>query len=164
MKTFKYKTQRLTGEDIAKVWDIVAKKLKRFPFIVVLDEADLLANRLVTKIKTGSLSPFSKRISCFELLRRSISYLIPETKIFFMTLGTKSTVIDLNPPIIDNSSRYEIRSKIPFPIILSSNCNIFFDKYPIFSLNPSYIQSFTQSFDVQIFDYIWSRFVGCFSF
>ena len=79
-----------------------------------------------------------RKITGFEIVRRAISYLQTGTNILFLTLGTKSNVIDLNPPVIDNSARFTERYVMPFPIILSSNLNIFSMRFPISDLNVSY--------------------------
>lgn len=55
-----------------------------------------------------------------------------------MTLGTKSDIIDLNPPIIDMSARFLKRDSLLEPITLNSNTNIFSLEYPITKIQPSY--------------------------
>ncbi len=95
--------------------------LQSFPFVFILDEA----NELSRKPKE------SDEMTGFEVLRRAISYLKVSTKIFFLTLGTKSDVYDLNPPIRDNSKRLLTRTVTLPPITLLSNTSVFVqDKYP----------------------------------
>ena len=108
-------------------------KLQNFPFLLVIDEAELLA-----KLQVAHLDKSDLIISGFEAFRRAISYLEPGTPLLVLTLGTHSNIIDLNPQKIDNSKRFEKRNKIPFPIILSSNSNILSKEYPIYKLNPTY--------------------------
>ncbi|NBO23970.1 MAG: hypothetical protein EBU93_01840 [Chlamydiae bacterium] len=99
-----------------------------YPFVFVLDEADKLAS----EIKISGLSPITNG---FEALRRAISYLYTTTKIVFLTIGTKSNVVDLNPPIVDNSKRFNDRRTMPLPITLRGNLNIFSEEFPIHELN-----------------------------
>lgn len=110
--------------------------LERFPLIFVLDEVDILSKipvRIILPLKKDS----GKFMSGFEALRRALSYLNNSPSLFFLTLATKSTVIDINPPVVDISSRYLERKKVSKPIILPSNSNIFAKEYPISSLKPS---------------------------
>ena len=110
----------------------LAKELLKFPFIFVVDEAEILA-------KTNTSKTFNnKNITGFEAFRRALSYLEPRTSILFLTLGTKSNVIDLNPDIIDESKRLKTRTRLPFPIILSSNLNIWSKKYPPHKIKPTF--------------------------
>jgi hypothetical protein len=51
--------------------------------------------------------------------------------VFYLTLGTKSDVHDLNPPIRENSTRIPHRNRSLSPIILLSNSSIFSQEYPI---------------------------------
>lgn len=108
-------------------------KLRNFPFLLVIDEAELLA-----KFHVDHLGNLDLIISGFEAFRRAISYLEPETPLLVLTLGTHSNVIDLNPQKIDNSKRFKKRNKIPFPIVLSSNLNILSEEFPIYKLTPTY--------------------------
>ncbi len=96
---------------------IVAMKacLEAFPFVFIFDEADQLNDNKTQAFSSG-----------FEHLRRALSYLIPSTNVFFLTLGTKSTVHDLNPTPRDDSKRYQKRNKLFSPILLLSNGSIFF--------------------------------------
>ena len=95
--------------------------LSLFPFIFILDEADQLND-----IKSGTFT------SGFEQLRRALSYLIPQTNIFFLTLGTESTIRDLNPSPRDDSLRYVQRKELLDPIVLLSNYSVYSrDLYPI---------------------------------
>jgi hypothetical protein len=122
----------LLGGDM-EGYEKVLTRLKDFPFLFTLDEAELLANRNFTQKGRGI-----RRITGFEIVRRAISYLQTGTNILFLTLGTKSNAIDLNPPVVDNSARFINRYVMPFPIILSSNLNIFSMRFPISELNVSY--------------------------
>lgn len=110
----------------------LAEALRKFPFLFVVDEAEILSKHVTLKSVNG------KNINQFEALRRAFSYLEPETNILFLTLGTKSNIIDLNPDITEESKRLKKRKKLPFPIILSSNLNIWSRKFPAYSVNPSY--------------------------
>ena len=89
--------------------------LSAFPFLFVLDEADELDDKALPKRSPSSI----------QILRRALSYLTPGTRIFFLTLGTKSDIYDLNPPLIENSGRSLFRTKSFQPIILLSNTSIF---------------------------------------
>ena len=54
-----------------------------------------------------------------------------QTNVFFLSLGTRSTVHDLNPEPRDDSKRYTKRTKLLKPIVLLSNSSIFAkDAYP----------------------------------
>jgi hypothetical protein len=101
-------------------WIALTEILYSFPFLFVLDEADELNN---------GINPSS--MSQFENLRRAISYIEIEAKVFCLTLGTKSDVHDLNPPIRENSARIPLRNRSLSPIILLSNSSIFLQEYPI---------------------------------
>ncbi len=98
------------------------KCLDLIPFTIVLDEADQLNGNDPNHCSHG-----------FEQLRRALSYLQPKTNIFFLSLGTRSTVHDLNPEPRDDSKRYTgIRRNLLQPIVLQSNCSVFAkDKYPV---------------------------------
>ena len=80
----------------------------------------------------------NRTVSGFEVFRRALGYFPYGSNFFFLTLGTKSDVIHLNPPVLDMSSRFQKGKVIPKPITLSSNANIFSKSFPITKLNPSY--------------------------
>ena len=127
----------LNNEKKLKLCILLKEKLGKFPFTVVLDEADLLTS-IKTSQNTDSSQVDDLNINGFEALRRALSYFYPGTKIAFLTLGTKSTIVDINPVVIDMSSRYSNRKKISFPITFTSNCNIFSRKYPLMRLKPTH--------------------------
>ena len=111
--------------------------LNSFPFVFVVDEADILKSDIKLRQKSA-ISTVSSIISGFEVFRRALSYLPVKSKIMFLTLGTKSDIFDLNPPVVDMSLRLVNRNTLPFPIILSSNTNIFYREYPIYKLKPTF--------------------------
>ena len=116
--------------------NLLSQCLNLFPFIFVIDEADELS----AQTESFRQDNYQKvTIPGFEVVRRALSYLIPQTKIFFLTLGTRSDIIDLNPPLRENSARLVNRQSMPKPILLLSNTSTF-TKYdfPIESLNISY--------------------------
>jgi hypothetical protein len=47
-------------------------------------------------------------MSEFYNLSHAISYIEIETKVFYLTLGTKSDVHDLNPPIRENLEEFHL--------------------------------------------------------
>ena len=112
----------------------LSDKAQKFPFLFVLDEADLLSNLQFNQIGLS----LNRTVSGFEVLRRALGYFPHSSNFFFLTLGTKSDVIDLNPPVLDMSSRFQKGKVIPRPITLSSNASIFSKTFPITKLNPSY--------------------------
>lgn len=124
-------TEELTG-NLKVICVLISARLSTFPFLFVIDEAELLA-----KFSTGQQYA-GKDINRFEAFRRALSYFIPPTRILFLTLGTKSNVIDLNPEVNDGSLRLTTRNKIAKPIILSSNLNILSKEYPLHKVKPTY--------------------------
>ncbi len=127
-----------TEDYTASTQSILAAKLigaclLKFPFLVVLDEADTLDK----PIKVSANDDFSLvKVTQFEVLRRAISYLVPGTKIFFLTLGTRSDIHNLNPPLRENSRRLQGRNELPRPILLLSNTSVFSEEeYPIEKLH-----------------------------
>lgn len=110
----------------------ISTRLSTFPFLFVIDEAELLAKFSAGQQYAG------KEINRFDAFLRALSYFIPPTRILFLTLGTKSNVTDFNPEIIDGSLRLTKRNKIPKPIILSSNLNILSKEYPLYKVKPTY--------------------------
>ena len=120
-----------------RVSTAISKCLALFPFIFVLDKADELTN-FAGWISNDDSSNF--RVTGFEVLRRAISYLLPCTKIFFLTLGTRSDILDLNPPLREiNSGRLKERNVSLRPIILISNTSIFSkEEFPIKDVKVDY--------------------------
>ena len=119
-------SRTLTNDEIS-ICHSLASQILSFPFIFVIDEAEVLAKK----------TNFSN-LNGFEAFRRAMSYLKPNTNILVLTLGTKSNIIDLNPRVVDSSKRFTNRKELPFPIILSSNLNILSKEYPPHSINPTY--------------------------
>ena len=115
-------------------YENISVKLKKFPFIFVFDEAELLAKQSFDFDYFGT----TKKITGFQVLRRALSYIEESTKIIAITLGTKSNIVDLNPPIEDNSLRFKVRKSLPKPIVLSGNLNIFSKVFSVKNLNPHY--------------------------
>lgn len=114
----------------------ISDHLSTFPFLFVIDEAELLSR---IEFKDEGADSRSKIIKTgFEALRRAVSYFDECSQIIFLTLGTKSNIIDINPPVVDNSARFRLRKELPKPIILSSNSNILSKEFPIHQLVPSY--------------------------
>lgn len=115
------------------VCEMISTKLHSCPFILAIDEAELLAKETYNQEGTGRI------VTGFQILRRALSYLEKETMMMVLTLGTKSNVLDLNPPVEDNSYRFSSSEKsVPEPIILSSNLNILSKEYSVKYLKPSY--------------------------
>ena len=114
------------------ICNIIASKLRSFPFLFILDEADLLSDF------TFQQSDINRVITGFEVLRRALGYLDQDTRIMFMTLGTKSDILDLNPPVVDMSARFTDRNSLLDLITLNSNINIFSSEYPISKIELSY--------------------------
>jgi hypothetical protein len=110
----------------------ISRILSRYPFVLVIDEAELLAKEFLTPVESH------KSVTGFQVLRRALSYLEKKTKIIVLTLGTKINVLDLNPPVEDNSKRFLDNMTVPDPIILSSNLNILSKEYSVKYLKPSY--------------------------
>lgn len=111
---------------------LIAKNLLRFPFLFVIDEAGILS-----KIEYET-KPDRKIRNGFEAFRRAVSYLKANTLTLFLTLSTKSNIVDLNPEVVDESKRHQRRTKVPNPIILSSNLNIFSKEFPVHNFRPTY--------------------------
>lgn len=110
----------------------ISEKLSTFPFVLVIDEAELLAEESIALVNSH------KSVTGFQVLRRALSYLEKKSKIIVLTLGTKSNVLDLNPPVEDNSKRFSVKMSVPDPIILSSNLNILSKEYSVKYLKPGY--------------------------
>jgi hypothetical protein len=123
---------------VTKISEILARNFNSFPFLYVVDEADLLATHQFDQLIAPGSSSHSRIVNGLEVFRRAISYIEPSAPIIFLTLGTKSDVSVLNPPVIDISARYPNRTKFLAPIVLTSNSNIFSLKFPIYKLEPKY--------------------------
>ena len=104
-----------TPEPVALAICLQLKKLVQdFPFMFIVDEAQLLC-----EITYGQDNMYNG----FSFLRRALTYLKLSTPIFFLALGTKSTIADTNPPNMD-SYRPLRALEYPAPIILSGNYDI----------------------------------------
>lgn len=106
-------------------------KLK-FPFLLVIDEAQLLSASSVVQSDT------ERTLTGFEAFRRALTYFDLNTKILVLTLGTNSTVVDLNPEVHEYSTRYKQRSEFLKPLILSSNFNILSREFPMHKIRLSH--------------------------
>ncbi len=92
--------------------------ISSFPFVLVIDEAHLLASLSFTP--SGSNVTYAG----FQILRRALTYLKRGTPLFVLTLGTKSVLLDMNPPDIDSYRGNRATTFMP-PMILSGNFDIF---------------------------------------
>lgn len=111
---------------------LLCNRFEKYPFFFVLDEADIIAN--IKKMPNH----LGKEVSGLEILRRALGYINSGTAALFLTLGTKSDVVDLNPPVIDFSARFLNRKLKLDPITLTSNSNIFSKDFPIYELSPTF--------------------------
>ena len=111
---------------------LLSNRFEKYPFLFVLDEADILSNIKKITIDWG------KEVSGLEILKRALGYINSGTASLFLTLGTRSDVVDLNPSVIDISARLMNRKKKLNPITLTSNSNIFSKDFPIHELSPTY--------------------------
>jgi hypothetical protein len=121
-----------SGNMDSEYFRLLKEALKLFPFVLVVDEADLLIKHEVF------ISTSSNRINGLEIFRRALSYLHPTTRLVILTLGTRASIITLNPPLFDISGRYITRNTLPYPIILSSNTNVYSDRFPIYKMVPTF--------------------------
>ena len=139
---------------------LLKNHLDTFPFFFVLDEAEIL-----TQMSLKQISSYKSdlKISGLEVFRRAISYLNHNHKILFLTLGTKSTISSLNPPVVDVSFRYPKRNKILNPIILTSNMNIFSKEYPMHEIEPTY-DYLTNPISFKFLATLGRGLLGCYSF
>ncbi len=123
------------SDDFSQICYKIRRHVESFPFILVLDEAHLLAEIEHRMPITGL------KVTGFQLFRRAISYLKPGTPLFVLTLGTKSVILDMNPPHMD-SFRGVRRTYWPPPIILSGNFDIHKhdrdEEMSFFDFKPSY--------------------------
>jgi hypothetical protein len=106
------------------------------PFIFFIDEAGLLSKEGKFAIK--GFQDNEPTFSALQLFRRALAYLDLKTNIFFFALGTKSTIEELSPPIIDNSLRGQQRKNFFPPIIVTQNFDIWREKYPLNEMVPCY--------------------------
>jgi hypothetical protein len=115
----------------------ISKALKSFPFLFVLDEADLIS----TSFESKSIANVSEKKSAsgFQAYRRSLGYLEASTCPYLsVAIGTRGDISKLNPPIIDPSSRFQKRSELSDTLIFSGNSNILAKKYRITGISPTY--------------------------
>ena len=103
------------------------------PFLFFIDEAGLLSKMVGYKIGSKKIE-----YSAFQIFRRALSYLDMNTNIFFFALGTKSTIEELSPRIIDSSFRALPRKEFFPPIILTQDFDIWREKYPLNEMVPCY--------------------------
>lgn len=112
---------KLKDDFFAKMFPTICREIQlqltKCPFVFVLDEAHKLAE-CKRKIPTTSIT-----VTGFQLFRRALSYLNCGTRIYVLTLGTKSVILDMNPPPVD-SLRLERRTCWAPPIVLSGNFDI----------------------------------------
>ena len=114
----------------------VDKTISQFPFTFVLDESNLLNDKIYrVKIKKSNSSEEDSTTG-FQVFRRAISYFMKRTQIVVLTLGTKSDVTDLNPALYPSDRDSALTKLIP-PIILSGNSDIF-EKYNIVPFDPTH--------------------------
>jgi hypothetical protein len=119
-------------EDKAICQLLLDKYFSKFPFLFVLDEADILSSfKIIPK-------DLDRKVSGLEIIKRALGYVRQDTDSLFLTLGTKSDVFDINPPMIDFSAHLLNRISRLDPITLTSNSNIFSKDYPISGLSPTY--------------------------
>lgn len=90
------------------------------PFIIVIDEANLLSYPEYNKD--------SGQVPRSRLLRRAMHSLGTKSNVVFLTLGTKTDYIDLNPVVSSDSIRDSGRFNLYPPFILSRNTDIFNDE------------------------------------
>ena len=115
------------------ICEILEKKFKYFPFLFVLDEADILS-----KIKVDQ-SQTAKIITGFDVLRRALGYTERTARVMFLTLGADADVINYyDPCVLGKSIRFSKFDCLLEPITLNSNSNIFSLEYPITKIQPSY--------------------------
>lgn len=86
------------------------------PFIVILDEANFLLDRADSE---------NLKVDRLRLLRRATHYLGVYSNAVFLTLGTKSDYMDLNPSIGFDSMRDDKRKYLYPPFVLSRNTDLF---------------------------------------
>lgn len=101
------------------------------PFLFFIDEAGILA-------KMKNFQNNRRLYTAFQVFRRALSYLDCKTRIFFIALGTKSSLEELSPPIIESSGRVFKRQLNHEPIILTQNFDIWKDEYPLDKMEPCY--------------------------
>ncbi len=109
------------------------------PFLFFIDEAGNLARKGGYEIKHAN-GGIAGKFSAFQIFRRAISYLPTAASIHFVALGTKSSIEELSPPIVDNSSRGNERVDFLPPIIFTQNFDIWREEYPLNELVPCFKQ------------------------
>lgn len=107
--------QKLIDESIAIVKTILEASNSSLPFILILDEASLLAETP----ENGGRDKF--RLFCRALHRLS------RAKFVVLTLGTNSDIIDLNPYVSADSNRKSNAETLIRPFIVSRNWDLFLD-------------------------------------
>ena len=95
------------------------------PFLLIFDEASQISERF---------SPIQK-ISYFRLFRRALSRISKNSNFVAITLGTNSSVIDLNLELTSDSFRGSSENRLFQPFILGKNWDLFLD-YTEFVKNP----------------------------
>ncbi len=118
---FLTKADNIDDFTFAAICEALKQTISSFPFILVIDEAHLLAN-LSFDVKGRDMS--SVKFTGFQILRRALTYLKQKTSLFVLTLGTKSVLLDMNPPDIDSFRLNRAVSFMP-PMVLSGNFDIF---------------------------------------
>ena len=93
-----------------------AKDIHSHPFVLIVDEASLLCTKCSV---TG--------ISLFRLLRRAVNRLGSNCNFVFLTLGTNSDVLDLNPDLSFDPFRESVIGRTFPPFLLSRNWDLFID-------------------------------------
>ena len=109
------------------------------PFLFFIDEAGILARKGGYEIKHAN-GGIAGKFSAFQIFRRAISYLPTAASIHFVALGTKSSIEELSPPIVDNSSRGNERVDFLPPIIFTQNSDMWREEYPLNELVPCFRQ------------------------
>ena len=113
-------------KDITTSLTCIDKKIPNKPFLMIIDEASLLAE-----------IPKTGRRDKFRLLRRALNLLDPSTKLVILTLGTNPDVRDLNRESNSDSFREFQAGHLFRPFVLSQNWDLFLepDKLPINFIN-----------------------------
>ncbi len=109
------------------------------PFLFFIDEAGILAKMsdLITILKNNAVEK-TVTYSAFQIFRRAISYLTLTTNIFFVALGTKSSIEELSPPVVDSSLRSVQRRDFLPPIVVTQNFDIWRELYPLNEMVPCF--------------------------
>ena len=108
--------------------------LSQFPFVLVIDEAPLLAHSDYTYTSGNS------RYSGLQLFYRALGYLNEvnrRTNLIVLTLGTKNSVPSINPQPL-TSTRPTLGAFFLRPIVFSGNSDILTAEVSKVSFNPTY--------------------------